>query len=49
MVLVTHHPAEVWDVATRAAVLVAGRWCSDEPVSGTAEAFTSRYQAMVHA
>lgn len=49
MVLVTHHPAEVWDVATRAAVMVAGRWRSDEPVSGTAEAFTSRYQAMVSA
>jgi heme exporter protein A len=49
MVVVTHHPAEVWDVATRAAVLVAGRWRSDEPVSGTAEAFTSRYQAMVDA
>jgi len=49
MVLVTHHPAEVWDVATRAAVLVAGRWRSDEPVSGTAEAFASRYQAMVNA
>ena len=48
MVLVTHHPAEVWDVATRAAVLVAGRWRSDEPVSGTAEAFTSRYQEMVN-
>ena len=48
MVLVTHHPVEVWDVATRAAVLVAGRWRSDEPVSGTAEAFTSRYQAMVN-
>lgn len=49
MVLVTHHPAEVWDVATRAAVMVAGRWHSDEPVSGTAEAFASRYRAMVNA
>jgi heme exporter protein A len=49
IVIVTHHPAEVWDVATRAAVLVAGRWRSDEPVSGTAEAFASRYQAMVNA
>jgi heme exporter protein A len=49
MVLVTHHPAELWDVATRAAVLIAGRWRSDEAVSGTAEAFASRYQAMVNA
>jgi hypothetical protein len=29
--------------------MVAGRWHSDEPVSGTAEAFASRYREMVNA
>ncbi len=46
MVVVTHHLAEVWELATRVAVLVRGRWACDEPVAGPPEAFISRYQAM---
>jgi heme ABC exporter ATP-binding subunit CcmA len=49
MVVVTHHLAEVWDVASRVAVLVGGRWVCDEPVAGSADAFADRYQAMTDA
>jgi heme exporter protein A len=49
MVLVTHHLAEVWDVATRVTVLVGGQWKCDEAVAGTAEAFIPRYQALADA
>ena len=31
LVLVTHHLAEVWDLATRVAVLVGGRWAGTSP------------------
>jgi ABC-type sugar transport system ATPase subunit len=44
IVVVTHHLAEVWDVATRVAVMVAGRWVCDEPVTGTLEDFLPRYR-----
>ncbi len=46
LVVVTHHLAEVWDLATRISVLVGGRWMCEEPVAGTAEEFLPRYQAM---
>ncbi|MGH7511341.1 MAG: D-xylose ABC transporter ATP-binding protein, partial [Gemmatimonadales bacterium] len=49
MVVVTHHLAEVWGLATRVAVLLGGRWVCDEPIDGTAEAFVARYQAMTGA
>lgn len=49
MVVVTHHLAEVWDLATRVAVLVGGRWTCDEPVTGSAEEFVPRYRAMADA
>jgi ABC-type sugar transport system ATPase subunit len=49
MVLVTHHLAEVWAVATRVAVMVGGRWRCDEAVTGTAETFLPRYQALADA
>ena len=49
MVVVTHHVAEVWDLATRVAVLLGGTWACDEAVAGTAEAFVTRYQAMTGA
>jgi len=49
MVVVTHHLAEVWDLATRVAVLVSGRWSCDEPVTGAAEEFVPRYRAMADA
>lgn len=49
LVLVTHHLAEVWALATRVAVLVGGRWICDEPVTGSAAEFLPRYQAMADA
>src|SRR3989442_1017325 len=33
LVIVTPHLAEVWDVATRVAVMVDGRWVCDEPTT----------------
>ena len=42
--IVTHHLAEVWELATRVAVLVEGRWVCDEPKSGPLEAFLPRYR-----
>ncbi|HEY8256147.1 MAG TPA: heme ABC exporter ATP-binding protein CcmA [Gemmatimonadales bacterium] len=49
LVLVTHHLAEVWDLATRVAVMVGGKWRCDEAVGGTAAEFIPRYQAMADA
>jgi heme ABC exporter ATP-binding subunit CcmA len=49
MVVVTHHLAEAWELATRVAVLVNGRWACEEAVTGTAEDFRPRYQAMTGA
>ena len=46
VVLVTHHLAEAWDIATRVAVLVAGRWAVDEPKAGAVESFLPRYAAL---
>jgi heme exporter protein A len=44
MVIVTHHLAEVWDVATRVAVMVDGRWVCDEPTAGPLDQFLPRYR-----
>jgi heme exporter protein A len=49
LVIVTHHLAEVWDVATRIAVMVDGRWVCDELKAGTLEAFLPRYREWVGA
>jgi heme ABC exporter ATP-binding subunit CcmA len=49
LVIVTHHLAEVWDVATRVAVLVEGRWVCDEPRVGRLEAFLPRYREWIGA
>jgi heme ABC exporter ATP-binding subunit CcmA len=49
VVIVTHHLAEVWDLASRVAVLVGGRWAADEPRTGTLEAFLPRYQELISA
>ncbi len=49
VVVVTHHLAEVWDVATRVAVMVEGRWVCDEPVTGPLEAFLPRYREWIGA
>lgn len=47
LVIVTHHLGEVWEVATRVAVLVGGRWACDEPRSGAVEHFLPRYQGLI--
>jgi heme exporter protein A len=49
LVIVTHHLAEVWEVATRVAVLVEGHWTCDEPKAGPLEAFLPRYREWVGA
>jgi heme ABC exporter ATP-binding subunit CcmA len=49
MVVVTHRLGEVWELATRVAVLAEGRWACDEPRSGTLEAFLPRYHGLVGA
>jgi heme exporter protein A len=49
LVVVTHHLAEVWSLASRVAVLVAGRWAVDERRTGPLEAFLLRYQGLVGA
>jgi heme exporter protein A len=49
MVLVTHRLGEVWELATRVAVLAEGRWACDEPRGGTLEGFLPRYHGLVGA
>ncbi len=49
MVIVTHRLAEVWELATRVAVLADGRWACDEPRGGALEAFLPRYHGLVGA
>ncbi len=49
MVIVTHHLAEVWEIATRVAVMVDGRWVADQPRTGALEAFLPRYRTWIDA
>jgi heme exporter protein A len=49
LVIVTHHLAEVWQIATRVAVLVGGRWTTDEPRDGALDTFLPRYHGLVGA
>lgn len=49
LVMVTHHLAEVWQLASRVAVLVAGRWAADEPRDGSLDAFLPRYHRLIGA
>jgi heme exporter protein A len=49
VVIVTHHLAEVWEIATRIGVLVNGRWVSDEARTGSLEEFLPRYRAWIDA
>ena len=49
IVLVTHLLGEAWEVATRIAVLVDGRWGCDETLAGPVEAFLPRYQELIGA
>jgi len=49
LVIVTHHLAEVWDVATRVAVMVEGRWVCDESRTGPLGEFLPRYREWIGA
>jgi heme ABC exporter ATP-binding subunit CcmA len=49
LVLVTHHLAEVWGVASRIAVLVEGRWVWEERQPAELDAFVTRYRELVGA
>jgi heme exporter protein A len=49
LLVVTHHLAEVWDLATRVAVLVEGRWACDEARVGPLTAFLPRYREWIGA
>jgi heme ABC exporter ATP-binding subunit CcmA len=49
LVIVTHHLAEVWELATRVAVLVEGRWVCDEPRRGQLATFLPRYREWIGA
>ncbi len=49
LVLVTHILSDAWDLVSRLAVLVRGRWAADEPQAGTMEAFLTRYQRLIGA
>jgi heme exporter protein A len=46
LIFVTHQLNEVWELATRVAVLVQGRWKAIEPRAGSLEAFLPRYREM---
>jgi heme exporter protein A len=47
IVLVTHNPAEAWDLATHVGVMVQGRWVMDEPRPARIEGFLERYAEAV--
>ncbi len=46
-ICVTHDPAEVWDVATRVVVLVAGKVVHDSPRAESIDAFRATYSGLV--
>ncbi len=47
LVIVTHHLEEAWQLASRVAVLVRGRWATQEPREGSLEAFLPRYRGLL--
>ena len=49
LVVVTHQLAEVWDFASRVAVLLDGRLAVDEPRTGALETFLPRYGGLIGA
>lgn len=48
-IVVTHHLAEAWELATRVAVLSAGRWVMDEVRSGALDDFLRRTEGLAGA
>jgi ABC-type multidrug transport system ATPase subunit len=49
LVIVTHHLEEAWQLATRLAVLVQGRWAAEEARQGPLDAFLPRYHRLLGA
>ncbi len=49
LVIVTHHLEEAWQVATRVAVLVQGRWAAQEVRQGSLDEFLPRYHRLLGA
>ena len=49
LVIVTHHLEEAWQLATRVAVLVQGRWAAEEARQGPLDAFLPRYHRLLGA
>jgi heme exporter protein A len=49
LVIVTHHLEEAWQLATRVAVLVQGRWAAQEERQGPLDAFLPRYHRLIGA
>lgn len=47
MLLVTHQPAEVWELATHVGVLASGRWAILEPRSAELDPFQLRYREAI--
>ncbi|HET8648542.1 MAG TPA: hypothetical protein VFL95_00755, partial [Gemmatimonadales bacterium] len=47
LIVVTHNLAEVWELASRVAVLVGGRWVLEEPRGPSLEAFLPRYHELI--
>lgn len=47
IILVTHQPAEVWDLATHVGVITAGRWALLEPRPAGFEGFDKRYREAI--
>jgi heme ABC exporter ATP-binding subunit CcmA len=48
-VVVTHHLSEIWDLATRLAVLIDGRWAIEQARTGSVDSFLTRYYGMTRA
>jgi heme exporter protein A len=48
LVLVSHHLAEAWELATRVAVLARGRWALESARPADLSAFHARYAELVH-
>jgi heme exporter protein A len=49
LVLVTHNLSDAWELASRVAVLIQGRWGVQEHRGGTLEDFLSRYERIARA
>ena len=49
LVIVTHNLEEAWQLATRVAVMIQGRWAAQEARKGLLDAFLSQYRRLLGA